>query len=166
MSILTKQFKAFEIFNITIKTNILALIVPLLFSLQMLQFGWMSAVSAYIALIIIIIVHELGHATAAKLMGARIYGIQLTWLGGLCKINSSGLTARQIAIFASGGIIAQCLLALTSLPFLWVSTLTYNTFLGTYILFTIKINLLLALFNLIPIKPLDGKIIFDYLKNK
>jgi stage IV sporulation protein FB len=105
----------------------------------------------------IIFIHELGHAVAASLFSWRIKQITLLPFGGVAEMDEHGnrpLLEEAIVILA-GPLqhlwligVAFCFYELS-----WISELHYSTFLS--------FNLMVLLFNLLPIWPLDGgKLVF------
>lgn len=110
---------------------------------------------------LIVIFHEMGHLFFSKLFGYKIICISLYPFGGIVKyenlINSNSY--KDLIIFW-GGIFFQIFLFSFFLLFLklgYLSSYTYSLFL--------KYNLSIMLFNLIPIIPLDGYLILDWILN-
>ncbi len=94
----------------------------------------------------LLLVHALGHAAAARLVGVRPGAWELTGIGGQCAVGEP--TPLRGAVIAWGGIVAQLVvLAVTELvggvrPDLrWVATVG---------------NAWLIAVNLIPMAPFDG----------
>ncbi|GJM75651.1 hypothetical protein HMSSN036_78670 [Paenibacillus macerans] len=100
----------------------------------------------------IVFIHELGHVTAARMYGIRVLSVQMLPFGGVAVMEDAGdLTAgREIAI-ALAGPLQNALLILASL-LLHAAGLWDGPFLDYFI----QSNILIALFNLLPILPLDG----------
>lgn len=107
-----------------------------------------------IAGFISILVHELGHAMAARMFGARVE-IVLQAFGGFARYTTAGITRLQSLIISAAGPVVQLLLgtaiyyASRMLPELQPA--------GAFFLFwLIWISWVWAIFNLLPILPLDG----------
>jgi Zn-dependent protease len=102
-----------------------------------------------------ILFHELGHAIVAQRLHLTIERIHLFLFGGMAELKNRPRTAGQEALVALAGPFASFLLGLSALgvsmllPPAWGIANLMVTFLA-------QMNLLLALFNLIPIYPLDG----------
>ncbi|MBW8756399.1 MAG: ATP-dependent Clp protease adaptor ClpS [Burkholderiales bacterium] len=62
-----------------------------------------------IGYILVVLVHELWHALAARALGLTVYGIRLRGLGGHC-ITGLPLGARATIILFSAGLLAQAVL--------------------------------------------------------
>jgi Zn-dependent protease len=105
--------------------------------------------------LVLVILHEMGHATLVRRFRARPLSLDVHALGGLCRWEGE-VTRRQRALIAWGGVFAQALafvvaeaaLALCGPPrtaatreIAWAFT---------------ESNLWLIALNLIPVPPLDG----------
>jgi stage IV sporulation protein FB len=105
-----------------------------------------------ITLFSIVLIHEFGHIAAAKSYQWRVREIQLTPFGGVALIDDDGAipSHEEVVVAISGPFmnIIMILLAYGLYNFrLWSSDWT-NYF--------VQANLILCLFNLLPILPLDG----------
>lgn len=107
--------------------------------------------------LLIIFVHEMGHAAAASFFSWRIKRISLLPFGGVAEMDEHGNRPlkEEVIVILSG-----------PLQHLWMMGLSFILFQfsllpeGIYELF-IQYNLMVLLFNMIPIWPLDGgKLIF------
>lgn len=105
-----------------------------------------------ITLFAIVFIHECGHAAAAALLGCRVLSIQMLPFGGVAVIEDGGrLTAgREIIIALAGPLQNILMVGITML--LQCANLGDPVFLA----YIIQGNLLIALFNLLPVLPLDG----------
>lgn len=102
-----------------------------------------------------ILFHELGHAIVAQRLHLTIERIHLFLFGGMAELKNRPRTPGQEALVALAGPFASFILGLSALglsmilPPVWGMANLMASFLA-------QMNLLLALFNLIPIYPLDG----------
>lgn len=81
-------------------------------------------------------------------------------------VNFSILTKRQIFRVAIAGPLANIIVALILTGIFHLLSLEAIPPLGDFVLFAILINIILALFNLIPIPPLDGsRLVYARLKS-
>lgn len=71
-------------------------------------------------------------------------------------VNFAVLNKRQIFMVAAAGPLSNILLALTLAGIFHLLQLSANTMAGSFVLMGILFNLILAVFNLLPIPPLDG----------
>lgn len=109
----------------------------------------------------IVLFHELGHLFFSKIFGYKIISISLYPFGGIIKYESliNSNTYKDFLIYF-GGIIFQLILFLVFLLFFEMGFLS----LYTYKLF-LSYNFSIMIFNLIPIIPLDGYLILNYIFN-
>ena len=131
--------------------------------------AFMTAVAAAVLFFGSIVLHELGHAIAARRAGIEVTGIDLFLFGGVMKMNretdSPGDEFRvavagplaTLAIILVGGALA---LALVGSDRFWdAGTLTGDPGVDVPVLLIsvlVGFNVLLLGFNLIPAFPLDG----------
>ena len=81
-------------------------------------------------------------------------------------VNFSILTKRQIFTVAAAGPLANVLLAIILAVLFRVFSLGAAPLLGNFVLLAIFFNIILAVFNLIPIPPLDGsRMVYARLKS-
>ena len=134
--------------------------------------GWSGSIQLIelsiwvIAVLISILVHELGHAMAARRFGARNVRIVLHGMGGQ-MISGSRLNERQRIIELlcgpAAGFLLLVLIFLLSKLFSGVHHHSLIRFSTSQLIY---INLVWTLLNLIPILPLDGGQIMRELINR
>lgn len=108
-----------------------------------------SDIQILAALLGSIIIHELGHAVALRLWGAKVRVIRLDMAGLCIDYNSLHLTRFQEGISAAAGPAMGALTA-------WTTSFLGNWFDCSFLLLFAGTSLILTIFNLIPAKPLDG----------
>ncbi|HET9178646.1 MAG TPA: site-2 protease family protein [Terriglobia bacterium] len=113
----------------------------------------------YLALFVIVLLHEFGHALACRQVGGRANTILLWPLGGIAYVQPPQRPGATLWSIAAGPLVNVALV-----PVLWAlvmmssvlgwsrSAPDVHTFLSTLAL----INGVLLIFNLLPIYPLDG----------
>ncbi|HEV2248169.1 MAG TPA: M50 family metallopeptidase, partial [Terriglobia bacterium] len=113
----------------------------------------------YLALFVIVLLHEFGHALACRQVGGRANKILLWPLGGIAYVQPPQRPGATLWSIAAGPLVNVVLV-----PVLWAlamlssllgwsqSAPDVHTFLSTLAL----INGFLLVFNLLPIYPLDG----------
>ena len=67
---------------------------------------------AYMVHVLLIVVHELGHTLACKIVGAKVYGIFVSCEGGICYTDGSDNRLKAILIHASGPLADLCVLVI------------------------------------------------------
>ncbi|TBR57532.1 site-2 protease family protein [Westiellopsis prolifica IICB1] len=116
--------------------------------------AWSAGVVMALLLFASVLLHELGHSLVARSQGIKVNSITLFLFGGIAAIEEESKTpgkAFQVAIAGPAVSIALFLLlrlAADVLP----NTSSLRIMIGDLA----RINLVLALFNLIPGLPLDG----------
>src|SRR5438046_7555035 len=130
----------------------------------LLLIGWLALGSAgavvfVLLLFLCVVLHEFGHALAAKAYGINTPDITLLPIGGVARLERIPEEPKQELVIAAAGpavtaIIALCLFAVIAArsgieitASLQSDDLLVNIF---------KINVYLLLFNLIPAFPMDG----------
>ncbi|UQZ33083.1 Zn-dependent protease [Paenibacillus sp. PK3_47] len=105
-----------------------------------------------LTLFTIVLIHEMGHVCAALLAGVTVKSVQLLPFGGVAVIEDHGrLTAgREIGI-ALAGPLQNVLMILIAMG-MQQAGIGSSAFLAYFI----QANAIIALFNLLPVLPLDG----------
>jgi Zn-dependent protease len=110
---------------------------------------------AWLAIFAIILIHELGHATAVLKARAAVVAIRMDATGGCCEWMGGVTRAQRLAI-VWGGVLAQLLLWVITLgAFMYLGPPT-SAFSGDFIGALLEWNLIMVALNLLPVKPLDG----------
>ena len=121
---------------------------------------WMVALITGALFFIGLVLHELAHAIAAKASGLRVQSITLFALGGLAHIQKQPPTPKAEFTMAiagpltSVGLGALCLAAALGLG--WVPGSEPDTPVRAVLVWLGYINIVLAVFNMVPGYPLDG----------
>jgi len=116
--------------------------------------GWSAGIITALLLFGSVLLHELGHSLAARSQGINVKSITLFLFGGIAAIEEESKTPGQAFQVAIAGPTVSVIL------FVLLSAIAYLLPIGslssTLIGDLAKINLVLAIFNLIPGLPLDG----------
>ena len=113
----------------------------------------------YLALFLIVLLHEFGHALACRQVGGKAEQIVLWPLGGVAYVNPPQRPGAMLWSIAAGPLVNVLLL-----PILW-GLLYADGWLGgaeanpdRYVFFKslLLVNFVVLCFNLLPVYPLDG----------
>jgi Zn-dependent protease len=115
---------------------------------------WFLGLVAALLLFSSVLAHELGHSFVAIAQGIPVKSITLFIFGGLATLEKESETPLQAFLVAIAGPLVSVLLF--GLFSLMVATLPLTLPLKAIISLLAYINLVLALFNMIPGLPLDG----------
>ena len=132
--------------------------------------GYLSAIGASLLFFGSIVLHELGHALAARREGITVAGIDLFFFGGLMRMNrDTDSPGAEFRVAAAGPLVTFAIVvAGTGIGVLLAGS--FDAFLGAATLdggtgssvgellvaFLVSMNVLLLLLNLVPAFPLDG----------
>lgn len=115
---------------------------------------WLLGLVAALLMFSSVLAHELGHSFVAIYQGIEVKSITLFLFGGLASLDSESKSpAGAFWVAIAGPLVSLALFAL--LTFIGV-TVSLSAPLETIVGLLAYINLVLALFNLIPGLPLDG----------
>ena len=115
---------------------------------------WAKGLVASLLFFVSILLHEMGHAVVARFHGLRTLSITLFIFGGVAQLEKDPADGRaEFWTAAAGPLVSLALAGLfyvgSTLPFVGPGTAAVATYLAL-------INLMLALFNLVPAFPMDG----------
>lgn len=114
------------------------------------------AVAEYVSLFLIVLLHEFGHAFATRQVGGRSEYILLWPFGGIAYVNAPHRPGAHLWSIAAGPLVNVGLA-----PILWL-LLHYglpadaSKDLVKFVATMQSINLILLIFNLLPVYPMDG----------
>jgi Zn-dependent protease len=110
------------------------------------------ALAAYLA---VLVVHELGHAVAARRRGCAVWSVDLYPIHGVTRI-SAPRSPWDAGVIAWGGVTAQALVAVPLV--LWVLVFGYTRWEAANAVLALLgfFSLLVAVLNLLPVPHLDG----------
>ncbi|MBP3486352.1 MAG: peptidase M50 [Oscillospiraceae bacterium] len=107
--------------------------------------AWFAAVNGWRLTVLVLgaaAVHELGHWSVLKALGARVLGLRISALGAVLAVDSRGLSyGKELAVTLAGP--AANLLSAVVLAGAGMETAA-------------GVHIVLSAFNLLPIRPLDG----------
>lgn len=120
----------------------------------------LNSIIFILVLFTIVVLHEFGHAMTAKRFGIETRDITLLPIGGVARLDRMPEDPKQeLAIAIAGPAVNVLLAALFFAVLAMENRLTAFSLTGpgNYLLWNlVRINLALAVFNLIPAFPMDG----------
>jgi stage IV sporulation protein FB len=114
----------------------------------LLLFAWVSP-SMVVAIFLSVLVHELAHAFVANRLGYNVRQIYIDLFYGAAEIDLDHCPERDAIQIIGAGPISNLLLGIVS----------FGLYVGTGIPFLTKmilVNVVLFIFNILPIYPMDG----------
>ncbi len=116
--------------------------------------SWSAGFAIALLLFASVLLHELGHSLVAKSQGIKVNSITLFLFGGIASIDREPKTPGQaFQVAVAGPLVSLTLFFLLSII---TQFLPESDLLGAILQRIAGINLVLALFNMIPGLPLDG----------
>jgi stage IV sporulation protein FB len=110
---------------------------------------------AWLAIIVLVLMHELGHGVLVKLRGGRVTSIMLHAFGGECAYVGA-TRPMDLAIIAWGGVLGQALaMPIAALVLLFVPV-PQTSFFADFFGIIFGYNLVMIVINLLPLPMLDG----------
>lgn len=143
-----------RISGIPIYGNVWLAIMIGVFALKAFMDGSLLALIWILALFISVLLHELGHAFAARRVGSRVLRITLHIFGGLME-HTGGATWRQRVFISFAGPAVNVVLGAIAIGALFVFQTGSESTHDVVLAFAI-VNVVLLVFNVLPIYPLDG----------
>ena len=107
------------------------------------------------ALLIIVVVHELGHKWFAAISQLKSTRIDIYPIGGVCY-HEEAETEYENAFIAWGGVVAQAIIFIPALILYYAIGDSLPLYLKSFLYYLGFTNLFIALFNLLPFSVLDG----------
>ncbi len=120
--------------------------------------GLVTAILAGVVFGVSILIHELGHAVAARRLGLKVQGIQLHGLGGHCAYSGHTTNGRRLLIALAGPAAGLALgaLAIGAQQVVLAAVPGIPPMVYRLVALLIWVNLFWSLFNLLPMIPLAG----------
>lgn len=110
-----------------------------------------------------VIFHELGHSVAAKRFNIKTKDITILPIGGVAQLESIPEKPKEELVVALAGPAVNFIIVAALLPFVWRSMSANPEEISlavtgpeNFLPSLVRVNLWLALFNLIPAFPMDG----------
>ena len=143
-------FLIFGLLTFSLATGLMPMEYPQLSS----GMHWLLALITSLVFFLSVLAHELGHAYLALRNKVPVKGISLFFFGGVAQITEEPRTpGMEFKIAIAGPLVSLALAVFFELTYLLEAQIPYLAATSEYLA---RINLMLALFNMIPGFPLDG----------
>ena len=152
MNLLLASHRVGRIFGIEIHIAYSLYIIMGLFILQSAGVG-IYGILSMLLLPVCVLAHELGHSLTSKRFGVRVNRIVLHMLGGAAEIGSLIPGPRAEIIISIMGPATSLIIAMVSYYLLLITSNSPAAILFYYLMY---MNAFLAIFNLLPVFPMDG----------
>jgi Zn-dependent protease/CBS domain-containing protein len=120
---------------------------------------WVIGIASSLLFFASVVAHELAHSLVARTNGIPVKSITLFIFGGIAQITREATKANAELKMAAAG--PACSLVLGGLfGLLWLFSRGISEPMGAMTLWLAQVNVILAVFNLIPGFPLDGGRVF------
>jgi len=126
-------------------------------------FHLLQAIYLAIGYVLLIGIHEAGHAIAARLCRLDVLRVDITGFGGMCWTEAPHSPGRAFWVF-SGGLVAQALLLVATSALVSLLGNPRTLFLNCLVLMFTVVNFIILVPNAIPFgnddHPTDGYILW------
>ena len=116
--------------------------------------GW--AVAQYVSLFVIVLLHEFGHSFATRQVGGTSDNILLWPFGGIAYVQAPPRPGAHLWSIAAGPLVNLALIPVFWLIYRYGLPEDGSDDLFTFAYIIQVINVLLLVFNILPIYPMDG----------
>ncbi|MDW7729538.1 MAG: site-2 protease family protein [Bacillota bacterium] len=169
---MNSSFRIMQIKGIPVEINISWLLIFFLFSLTLAQSYfpsvvaglssssyWAAGIITTLVLFASVLTHEFGHSIMAIKEGIPIKKITLFIFGGVAQMESEPTSPATEFKVTAAGPLTSLFIALVFGAFYYLILSPGNIY-SEAIFFVAQLNLIMAVFNLVPAFPLDGGRIF------
>ncbi len=118
---------------------------------------WVAGVVTALLFYVALLAHELGHAVMARRQGIPVEGITLWLFGGVTRMKGEAASPHgALRVAAVGPVVSLAAAAVFGLLAVTLDGLGAPALIGAMAGWLARINVILAVFNLMPAAPLDG----------
>jgi len=156
------SFKIGSIFGIPVRIHITFLLLLFFVAVNPHKglLGGLVGVVFIILVFIGVLLHELGHSLVARHFGESVHDIVLLPIGGVSRMEIPQDPRQEILVAVSGPVVSLILaMFFLILSLLFGYSLGFGSFIKAESRILVElfyVNLMLAIFNLIPAFPMDG----------
>ncbi len=165
-----KGYRLFRIFGFDVKLNLTWLLLAFLITWTLAagmfpidypglaqQTYWWMGIAGAVGILFSIVFHELSHSLVARHYGLTIRGITLFIFGGMAEMEDEPVNPKAEFMMAVAGPVASIILGIIFVQITNLATaLEWHTSGIGVSHYLAMVNIILAVFNLVPAFPLDG----------
>ena len=122
--------------------------------------GFLASAAFAVAIFACVLLHEFGHALAARQFGIRTPRIVLYPIGGVATLERMPRNPKQELWIALAGPLVNVVIAAVLLPALVPVALILGSGAANWLFYLMLANIVLVAFNLLPAFPMDGGRVF------
>lgn len=146
----------FRLFGIPIQVNAFFLLTAIILGPRR---SWLLLAPAWVVIVFAsVLLHELGHAFAARAFG-RTPAVQLHAFGGVTSWRGSLSPGRRILVTLAGPGVGIVVGAIALVPAILLAAVDRRGLPATLVEYVVWVNLGWGLLNLVPMLPLDGGVV-------
>lgn len=158
----------FRVFGIQLAVHASFVLLLMFYAVEGWRRGGLTGMVWKVSLIILffacVVLHELGHSLTARRFGVRVSRILLMPIGGMAEFDRIPTKPSTELLITIAGPAVNFVLAGLLLPFFWHDLIQDTTLppfgwreMGVQLLLA---NMVMGVFNLLPVFPMDGGRIF------
>ncbi len=118
---------------------------------------WLMGIAGTVGLFLSVVFHELAHSLVARAHGIPMRGITLFIFGGIAEMHEDAKDPKSELLMAVAGPAASVLIAIVFWGIHWLDVgQTWPSPVHGLLIYLSTINIILAIFNMLPAFPLDG----------
>jgi Zn-dependent protease len=152
--------KLFEAFDIPVYMDIsLPLIAVVFILIELFTQGIVAALTiSYIlvAIYFLVVIHEFAHSLTGAYYGYPTKKITLFALGGAAEMEMEEMSPKELIIMALAGPLSNLVLAIVLVSFLLLTNIFAILRIQEFVQTLVGFNIVMAIFNLLPVFPMDG----------
>lgn len=126
--------------------------------------GLLWSVTLIVLFFVCVILHELGHSLTARRYGVHTSRILLLPIGGMAELDQIPRRPSAELLITAAGPAVNFVLVILLLPFAWRGFFSEEEValysVGSMVIQLCVANLIMGIFNLVPVFPMDGGRIF------
>ena len=138
--------------DVSVHWSVLVISALILLGVARRPLGSLIGLTAYLS---VLVIHECGHVIAAQRRGCHVFEVELYPIFGITRFETPW-SRRDQCVITWGGVLAQFVVSVPLIILIVVFGYTRINSLNAALAILGPFSLAIALFNLLPLAPLDG----------